>query len=544
MALLRELNGKQEFSVDNTVAVIGRAAGCDVRISLPQVSGRHAVIIRASGSHSIEDLGSRNGTYVNGVRIRQRTRLSVGDCIAIGGRSFIYIKEGTLGDEESMTDSLQATFFGASAQAAEPPSILSSLDAVGDLRVAVAPEAKLRAILEIAKSLGTALDLKDVLPKVLQSLLLLFPQADRGFILLRDIGTGQLVTKAVQQRSQTSDKALMVSKSVVDYVLQTGRAVLSADAGGDQRFGVSESVQVLQLCSIMCVPLLSQGGARLGVIQLDTLDKRRQFSPGDLDVLVCAGTQAAKAVELAQLHQELRDLETATQIQTSFLPEKRPDIEGLHFFDYYSPARHVGGDYFDYIPLPGNRLAVTLGDVTGKGVPAALLMARLSLAAQSCLTTATSVPEAVRQLSGLLTRSGTQDRFVTFVVAVLDLSRFTITLVNAGHMPPIRREGTAKAEDVFEEIAGLPLAVLDRPYKEAVFPFQPGETIVLYTDGVTEARNPAGEFYGNERLRAVIERAPANVEGLGKAILADIQLFAGDRPQSDDLTLVCFSRQH
>src|SRR5581483_11404788 len=120
--------------------------------------------------------------------------------------------------------------------------------------------------------------------------------------------------------------------------------------------------------------------------------------------------------ELARLHEEMRDLEAATRIQQSFLPERRPQCAGLQFFDHYAPARQVGGDYYDYIPLPGNRLAVALGDVAGKGVTAALLMARLSAAARFCLATVPAPAEAVRALHLALARDFEDGRFVTFLV--------------------------------------------------------------------------------------------------------------------------------
>src|SRR5262249_9477039 len=150
----------------------------------------------------------------------------------------------------------------------------------------------------------------------------------------------------------------------------------------------------------------------------------------DLDVLVTASTQAARAVEFVRLHQELRDLEASTRIQKSFLPSERPHVAGLRFFDHYSPAQHVGGDYYDYIRLPGNRLAVALGDVSGKGMSAALLMARLSAAARFCLASSASVPEAIRQLNASLTRAGSEERFITFLVIVLNLDNFSMTIVN------------------------------------------------------------------------------------------------------------------
>jgi serine phosphatase RsbU (regulator of sigma subunit) len=290
--------------------------------------------------------------------------------------------------------------------------------------------------------------------------------------------------------------------------------------------------------------MLSQDGTDLGAIQIDTVDKRNQFRQEDLDVLVSASSQAARAVELTQLHEELRDLDAATQIQQSFLPQERPQLKEFQFFDYYSPARHVGGDYYDYIPLPGNRLAVALGDVSGKGVPAALMMARLSAAVRFCLATTPSVAEAVRQLSATLTRRGTADRFVTFVVAILDLTKFSMTLVNAGHMTPLRRRAAGSiVETVGEPRVGLPLAVNDEPYEETVIPIERGDTFILFTDGVTEARNPTGEFYGIDRLRTVVQNAPGDVMELGRDLLASVWEFAGDRPPSDDLTVVCFGRK-
>ena len=180
--------------------------------------------------------------------------------------------------------------------------------------------------------------------------------------------------------------------------------------------------------------------------------------------------------------------------------------------------------------------------MSGKGVPAALLMARLSAAVRFCLATAPTVAEAVRELNSALPHGPGDDRFVTFVVGVIDLGRFTLTLANAGHMPPLRRRGGGVIEPVGDEVVGLPLAGIDMPYEEAVIPLQPGDNFVLYTDGVTEARGVAGDFYGAERFQAVVAAAPNDPEAIGAAIIADVRRFAGERPQGDDLTVVCFGR--
>jgi serine phosphatase RsbU (regulator of sigma subunit)/pSer/pThr/pTyr-binding forkhead associated (FHA) protein len=539
MPVLREVNGTRVFPLRGKITVLGRDTACDIVVETPATSGRHAMILCSGGVYYIDDLDSVNGTYVNDVRVKERTALKSGDHVAIAGL------EATFAEDDREKAALDETaLLQTRLEGVETVPIRSSLEVGGDYRVTVQPEAKLRAILEITHNLSNSLDLKVVLPKILESLFTIFPQADRGCILLRDPVTGQLAPKAVRQRSNQGDAAAAISWTIMNCALRQGRAILSADATTDTRFDPTHSILHHQIRSIMCVPLVSQSGSSLGVIQIDTKAKRDQFRQDDLGVLVCASMQAARAVELAQLHQERRDLETATEIQKSFLPAVRPRYDQLQFFDHYSPVQHVGGDYYDYIPLPGNRLAVALGDVEGKGITAALLMARLSSAVRFCLATAASVPDAVRQLNLLQTRTGGYERFVTFVVAVVDLARFSVTLVNAGHPAPIRRQSQGnKVANLGEDIVGLPLGVIDRPYEEVVVPFEPGDTLVLYTDGVSEARNMEGEVYGAERLRAAVQNAAADAEAVGMALLDDVRRFAGARPQSDDMAIVCVGRK-
>jgi pSer/pThr/pTyr-binding forkhead associated (FHA) protein len=540
MAVLRDLTGSHEFPLRGKMTVIGRDPACDIVVSAPQASGRHTMIVQTGGSYFVEDLDSVNGTYVNGVRIQERTRLNPGDRIEIHGLRVAFHLDRLVHDDTQQTIMVSGRLPFADKMA----SIVSSVDLDSGTRAEVAPEAKLRAILEISKNLGNALKLNEVLPKILESLFAVFPQADRGFVLLRDAQTGQFVPRAWRHRDAPQENTPAVSRTIIEHVLTSGRAVLSADVVSDGGFNPSQSIRRLQIRSLMCVPMLSQDGNQLGVLQLDTQDKRYPFRPEDLDVLVSASLQIARAVELATLHEERRELEAATEIQKSFLPNERPVVPNMQFYDYYSSAQHIGGDYYDYIRLPGNRLAVALGDVSGKGVSAALLMARLSAAVRFCLASEPSVPAAVRQLSNVLTRVGSEDRFITFVVAVLDLSDYSVTLVNAGHMPPLRRRaGDAAVEEIGDAIVGLPLAVLDRPYEQLVFPLEPGDTLVLYTDGVSEARNPENDLYGPERLRAAVQAAPEEVGSLGAALLADVQRFARHRPQADDLTIVCFGRR-
>jgi serine phosphatase RsbU (regulator of sigma subunit)/pSer/pThr/pTyr-binding forkhead associated (FHA) protein len=533
MAILRTPNGEREFPLDAERTTIGRDPACEIRVTSGQASRRHAVIVRGNGGFVIEDLQSVNGTIVNGERITAPRVLHPQDRIEIGGLALTFHDEQTPGGGSAPTLSSAAL-----------ATITSTLDLAGGLRVEVAPQAKLRAVLEISNNLSTALDVREVLPKILDSLFTVFPQAERGVILLLDPDSGELVPRATKQRHGEVLGPLPVSQTILNHALVTGQAILSADAGHDQRFDLSQSVRLLQIRSIMCVPMLSQTGAKVGVIQIDTQDMRAPFRQEDLAVLISASTQAARALELTKLHQERRELEAAIEIQKSFLPAGRPQVPGLHFFDHYSAARHIGGDYYDYIPLPGNRLGVALGDVAGKGVAAALLMARLSAAARFCLASEPTVSQAVRHLNSILSQNGSAERHVTFVTVVIDLTTFSMTLVNAGHPPPLRRRaGKREVEALGEEVADLPLGFFERPYEEVTLPLEAGDTVVLYTDGVTEARGADKQLYGFDRLRAVIQSSPPGAEAIGKAILADVRAFTAGRSQSDDLAIVCFGRE-
>jgi serine phosphatase RsbU (regulator of sigma subunit) len=229
-------------------------------------------------------------------------------------------------------------------------------------------------------------------------------------------------------------------------------------------------------------------------------------------------------------------------VQRGLLPSEPPSIPGYHFFDFYEPANQVGGDYYDYIDL-GDRLAVVLGDVSGKGVSAALLMAKLSGEVRYCLASERTPAGALNRINASFCRSGWDDRFVTFVLAVLDLKTHEVTVVNAGHMPPLVRHAGGQVMTIGSAEAGLPLGVdADHEYQQCSRSLAPGDFITIFTDGISEAMNSANELYGLERLREQVGAKTASVEGLGRHILDDVKRFVGGRKQSDDMCLTCFGR--
>jgi serine phosphatase RsbU (regulator of sigma subunit) len=312
---------------------------------------------------------------------------------------------------------------------------------------------------------------------------------------------------------------------------------------------MSQSIADFRIRSMMCAPLIDSEGKAFGALQIDTLDQRKRFQNEDLELLVSTASQAAIAIQNAQLHESAlrqreveRDMQLAKDVQQGFLPEARPTLPGYEFFDYYQPADQIGGDYYDYIPLPDGRVAIVVADVVGHGVAAALLMAKLSAEARFSLYAASSPAAAITRLNERLCSLNVQ-RFVTLVLVVLDPQRHQAVVVSAGHMAPLHRRANSKIEEPGESVAGLPLGVTDAlGYKQAEFELSPGDTVVLYTDGINESIDAAGAFYTIERLREQVLKHGAEVAQLGPSIVEDVRRFLGKAQQNDDMCLVCFGR--
>lgn len=558
MAILRTLKGMnpgQLITLDGDSAILGRHPDCDIVLEAPAVSRQHARVVLQNGNYYVEDLNSRNGTFLNGQLVRDRQQLSENDELQICDLAFVFHSGRT---PETPPDSATTQFQPKAMMVdderpAGGSTIMSKLEvstAPSGLRLTANPEAKLKALIEIGQNLGKAVGLEQVLSNLLDSLFKIFVQADRGFVVLKDLNTSRLIPWAVKHRRGEAAQTIRISRTIINGVMQTKEAILSADAASDSRFDMAESILDFHIRSIMCVPLVGSEGTALGVLQLDTLDQRNRFSRDDLDVLASVACQAAFAVENAQLHEAAmreraieRELSVAHQVQQGFLPAAAPEVSGYDFFEYYQPANKLGGDYFDYVPMAGGRLGVVVADVSGKGIAASLLMARLSAETRYCLASEPSPVDAVGRLNRIFCDSSWQDRFVTFVLVVLSPDRHTLSVVNAGHMAPLLRSAGGDVLSLGEEEASLPLGVdPESVYREVFFELAAGDCLTLYTDGITDAQNEKGEFYGRPRLHAQISSKTDGVRGLGLRVLDDVKRFIGKRAQTDDMCLTCFGR--
>ncbi|MFO0957602.1 MAG: PP2C family protein-serine/threonine phosphatase, partial [Isosphaeraceae bacterium] len=312
------------------------------------------------------------------------------------------------------------------------------------------------------------------------------------------------------------------------------------------------SIADLKIRSVMCSPLLTPDNKALGILQIDTSDLN-QFNEEDLELLDAVAKQAAIAVQNAKLHQGLlnrdrinRDLRQAKRIQEIFLPRSLPKVDGYEFFAHYHPAYEVGGDYYDFVHLPGNRLAVAVADVAGKGVAAALMMAKFSGDTRYCILTEDAPAPAADALNQLLCEAGIDEKFITLALGILDPSSHKLTVCAAAHPPVLIRRADRRVEAIEVEKTGFPLGSFpESVYQQEVFDLQPGDVAVLYSDGVPDARNRQGEQYVSvqlDRLTQRLQEAAGGAEAVGKSLVQHLREFGDGTDQFDDITLVCISR--
>lgn len=569
MAYVRTVNGPHtgnHYELSGPTATIGRHPDCEV--SLPdagRVSRHHAQILHEGEAYYIKDLGSRNGTYLNDVKIDERAYpLRNGDRVMVCDVTLAFHDEpapksgakisDTLdklqpsGDDSSlsavMVDDEEST--GCRATVMSKVEVKNAPD--GGIRVSASLQARWNALIEITRSLGKTLTLDAVLPQVLISLFKIFLQADRGFIVLKT-STGELVPRWVKTRKVGGEDTIRISRTIVRQVMDTKQAILSADATQDERLDMSQSIAELRIRSMMCAPLLDSEGEALGVIQVDTQDQKKRFQQEDLEVLASIAIQAGIKIDNAQLHENSlrqkemeQDMALAYEVQRALLPQAHPACADYEFYEFYEPANHIGGDYYDYIPLPDGRTAIVVADVVGHGVAAAMLMAKLSAEAKFCLASESSPAAALTRLNDRLS-SMQIDRFVTLVMVVLDPVTHQATIVNAGHMSPIWKRQDGNLYEPGTEVVGLPVGILEgHLYEQHTIVLEPGESLFMYTDGINEAMNAAGDMFSIERLRGHLQGFHGALREAGNLIITDVRAFIGTGPQTDDMCLVGLAR--
>ncbi|MEM1226962.1 MAG: SpoIIE family protein phosphatase [Planctomycetota bacterium] len=566
-----------EFTLDADELQIGRHPDCDIVVDAGAVSRFHAKIVRQGEEWAIEDMGSRNGTFVNGKLLAKPHMLAQGDRVRISEVELIFHGDAGpafVGGAGEM--SFDGSNFGIQmVDDAETEQVTSAKvefrSSDDGLKMTATPEAKLAALIKINSNLTGAISLDDVLPKVLLSLFDIFPSADRGFVVMSE-PDGTLMPKWVQTRQKRSDtENVRISRTIIRRTMETGETILSLDAMDDVRFDSSDSIADFSIRSMMCAPLHDADGKPIGALQIDSTQGRGQFRDDDIDLLTGVAAQASVVINNASMHEQAlrqqevdQDLQLATDVQKAFLPSVAPDVPTYRLESFYQAANHIGGDYFDYVELPDQRCAIVVADVVGHGVAAAMYMAKLAAETRFCLAGEPDLARAVERLNDRM--SGLHvERFVTYLLVVIDPNSDAISIVNAGHMPPIIRianrdaNGSASGEKASiiepgEEDAGLPIAIDEgMDYAVTKVPFGPGDLAVMYTDGINEAMNAEEEEWGTDPLRQIIAEQPASPndspETIGTAskqvqekIVSAVFNHIGLADQFDDMCMVTLER--
>jgi sigma-B regulation protein RsbU (phosphoserine phosphatase) len=347
-------------------------------------------------------------------------------------------------------------------------------------------------------------------------------------------------------RSVAVEGSGLAAESIVRYVARLREHVVLDDAGSSGRFSADPYVVRTGARSILCMPIEHQGKLG-GILYLENSLSSGVFTPSRIEVLRLLSSQIAVSMENARLYaqeQELarmrEEVRLAAKIQRELLPARAPEIDGYQLCGTHAPALAVGGDYFDFIRTDGGELGICIGDVSGKGLPASLLMANVqaSLRAQS----GRSPADCIARVNRLLYESTSPEKFATLFYGVLDLRTHRFRYCNCGHEPPlIFREGAQVTELT---AGGIALGIMESfEFEEGEASLAPGDLLVMYSDGITEAMSPAHEQFGRERLMELLRaNRGLAVREVTQKIVEEVRRHEAGAPQSDDITLVAVKR--
>jgi phosphoserine phosphatase RsbU/P len=514
--------GRRVVPISKELFSIGRRTNADLQVVNSDVSREHAEIARDDSGFLLRDRGSRYGTFVNGEAITER-RLAHGDRIRLG-----------------RTDLVELVF----QIEGEISALGTGTSDLNDLR-------QMAAVLNGLRALGSGRVLEEVLMLVLDSALDV-TKAERGFVML-PTPDGELEFKTARGRGHVTlpGTSFTTSAKIPKEVFRTGKSQMVGDLMDGDLAAVHDGTIAIGIRHVLCVPLTvtpmgggSQSGSELrviGVLYLDGRERSRLLSRSTQESLEAFATQAALAIESARLYAESaekarldRDLRVAADIQRALLPEPAYRNSFCDLAATSIPCRTVGGDFYDYLDLPDAGFAFALGDVAGKGPPAALLAATVQSNFVAHAPVSRNPAEAIDRINKSLLRRAIEARFATMFYGAIAADG-TLRYCNAGQeAPALVRAG----EIEWLEVGGPVIGLLDfATYDHATVPLHPGDLLLVCSDGITEARNMAGEEFGRERLSAVLAGTHAgSPEAVLDKVMGAVRVFSQGTPQGDDLT--------
>lgn len=576
-------HGDSVVELSRLRTTIGRSARNDLCVEDPFASRLHAEVRRRGDGYWISDLGSANGTMVNGVRVTSPAPLRDRDLIRIGETEIEYADRVDTAPARRKTNLLFADqgsqpgegnfITGGRSSAAKLISTLEkdpelggrpgeggTVSATDDQLVPpLVQNDPLALITRVSLTLLSPLSLQETLREVLNCVFEVV-EADRGYVMLLEAGAQKreepeepaLVCKAFRRREGEGEHEVdevEISQSISEQVLREGRSVLTSDARHDPRFQERQSIVLGGVRSVMAVPLAVEKRVS-GMIYVDNLLHINRFTERDLQLLTLIAGVAAIRIEnmsLLELQEEQRrlanELEVASEIQLSLHPAVPPVIAGYDLDGCSFPCYEVGGDYYDFIAKSDGRYVVALGDVSGKGTGAALLMSSVHAAVRAHTRTRLSAAEVVAEINHYICDNSPANRYVTLFYSELDPRTNQLTYINAGHNAPVLVRATG--EVIRLDIGGFPVGITPAAlYGEGWVEIEAGDVLVIFSDGATESQSEEGEEFGETRMIEVVQKnRHRSAAGIRDRIDEALAKFVGKAKTIDDLTLVIVKRQ-
>jgi phosphoserine phosphatase RsbU/P len=530
---------RERFPLSKPRITIGRARSSDVFLPDQWLSRHHAAVEHRNGAYYLLDLGSKNGTLLNGERVSGDRRLRDGDVITLGEHLLVF----------SMDDELDE----------RPPegTRVFSAKELSDIKTkpSIDPEelARQNRVLGVLSEAARALIVHRPLPELFEQVLdLLFEAvpAERGAIMLLEGAPPAPVIKA--SRSRQGGAIASLSRSIVRRVLEKKESLLISSVMDDASFSTQDSILATGIRSAMCAPLWYtatgiEQDAVIGLVYVDSLMASHSFNEEDVRILTALANVAAAKIENSRLLEENlekrvleEEMRTAAEIQRGLLPERAPTVPGYGVVGSNRPCRTVGGDYYDF-GMDGGRLHFALGDVSGKGTGAALLMTVLRAAVRGHWGVGEPA-EAVTRINRTVCQNVTPGKYVTFFMGRLDPGTGAVEYVNAGHNPPI----VVRADGGLDSLTtgGVVLGLFEEgEYEQAATHLGPGDVLVVFSDGVTETWNRADVEFGDARLAELIRRRrDLDAGALQGEILRELDRFSEGTKATDDRTLIVIKR--
>ena len=529
------------YACEKDSVVLGRSSKADVAIPDLYLSRLHARVFRKDGQWWVEDLGSRNTTLLNGRPVREPAKVGPGDVLKLSDTLVTLLDdERPRSSEDIPTD----TLFRSASALLEKSGPVESIAASGAESLRRYAE-RLHTLNEVHRALAAPLSLEQLLQLILDRAFALLKPEEGAVFLRRPDGSFEM---AAERRLPGLSGESLYSRRLISEVTEKGMAALVTDASMDERFSEAVSIRLSGIRSLVAAPLLHADGC-VGMIALNSRALVRQFSEEDMELLVSLAHVAGLRIQNIALAEEAvrrqaleKELDLARRIQVGLLTAEPPTARGWEVLGASAPSRTVSGDLYQVKEREGGECVFLVADVSGKGMSAALLTASLEALAAGPIESGFPPDEIFSKLSRRLHARTTPERFATGFLGILSPESGRLRYANAGHNPPLWVRGGGAVARLGS--TGLPLGLLPNGvFRSAEVELEPGDTLVVYTDGITEATDPEDQEYGLQRLETVaVTHAKAPLDELRRAIEQDLEAFVRGVPYGDDRTLLLVRR--